>query len=417
MAKRLRVGVIYGGRSGEHEISLRSAIAVIRALNPARYEVVPIAITKRGRWFTGPQSLERLDRAQRKLKPISAHGNEVAVLPEPSRHGLVQLKASSLRAERLDVVFPVLHGSYGEDGTIQGLLELAGLPYVGAGVLGSAVGMDKDVMKRLLRDAALPIVRFITMRGSRATDALGAVDRVAEAGLGYPCFVKPANLGSSVGISKVSRAEGLPRALREAARYDTKIIIEEAVVGREFEIAVLGNIDAETDPIVSVPGEVIPGREFYDYIDKYVDDRASTFVPAAIPRDCQREMAELAGRAYEVLECDGMARVDFFLRGDGEKILINEINTIPGFTPISLFPRMWEASGIPFPGVVDRLIALALDRHARRAKLATSFTPDHGSTGHGASAAGAPSQSRGLRRRARGAGNAGRRRRGKARQG
>jgi D-alanine-D-alanine ligase len=376
MAKRLRVGVIYGGRSGEHEISLRSAIAVIRALNSTRYEVIPIAVTKRGRWFTGPHSLDRLDRAQKKLKAISAHGNEVAILPEPTRHGFVEMETGSLRAHRLDVVFPVLHGSYGEDGTIQGLLELAGIPYVGAGVLGSAVGMDKDVMKRLLRDAAVPIVRFVTLRGSQATDALRAVDRVAEAGLGYPCFVKPANLGSSVGVSMVSRAEGLPRALREATRYDTKIIIEEAVVGREFEVAVLGNIDSTDEVIVSVPGEVIPGRVFYDYIDKYVDDRARTIVPAPLPRDCQRDMGALARRAYEVLECDGMARVDFFLCGDGEKIIVNEINTIPGFTPISLFPRMWEASGVVFPKVVDRLIALALDRHARRAKLATSFTPD-----------------------------------------
>jgi D-alanine-D-alanine ligase len=409
MAKRLRVGVIYGGRSGEHEISLRSAIAVIRALHSDRYEVVPIAVTKRGRWFAGPHSLERLDRAQRKLKSISAHGNEVVVLPEPSRHGLVHLEAGSLRAQRLDVVFPVLHGSYGEDGTIQGLLELAGLPYVGAGVLGSAVGMDKDVMKRLLRDAGLPIVRFITLRGPLVTDALNAVDRVAETGLGYPCFVKPANLGSSVGVSKVSRAEGLPRALRDAARYDTKIVIEEAVVGREFEIAVLGNIDSSTGTIVSVPGEVIPGRAFYDYIDKYVGDRASTMVPAAIPRDCQREMAALAQRTYEVLECDGMARVDFFLDRNGEKILVNEINTIPGFTPISLFPRMWEASGMPFPKVVDRLITLALDRHARRAKLTTSFTPDGGAPAQGTPAA-AHSRPRG---RTGGAGSASRRRSGK----
>jgi len=400
MTKRLRVGVIYGGRSGEHEISLRSANAVIRALHPRRYEAVPIAITKRGRWFTGPRSLERLDQAQRQLKTIPAHGNEVTIVPEPVRHGLVHLEAQSLRAERLDVVFPVLHGSYGEDGTIQGLLELAGLPYVGAGVLGSAVGMDKDVMKRLLREAGLPIVRFITLRGPRATDALRTVDCVAEAGFGYPCFVKPANLGSSVGISKVSRAEELPRALQEAARYDTKVIIEEAVIGRELEIAVLGNVDSNTDPIVSVPGEIVPGRAFYDYIDKYVDDRASSIVPATLTHDRQQEMATLARRAYKVLECDGMARVDFFLRREDEKIIVNEINTIPGFTPISLFPRMWEASGIPFPKVVDRLIALAFDRHARRARLATSFTPQGASTGRRASAA-APTPRRGGEQRGR----------------
>jgi D-alanine-D-alanine ligase len=375
MARRLRVGVLFGGRSGEHEISLRSAIAVIRALDRRRYEAVPIAITRRGRWFVGPDLLDRLDRAQRRLKPIPAHGTEVSILAEPTRRGLAHLDGRSLRVQRLDVVFPVLHGTYGEDGTIQGLLELAGIPYVGAGVLGSAVGMDKDVMKRLLRDAGLPVARFLTLRGNEASQPMLAVDRIAALGLGYPCFVKPANLGSSVGITKVDRAEQLPAALREARRYDTKVVIEEEIAGRELEMAVIGNLDADTEPLVSVPGEVIPGRAFYDYVDKYIDNRASTVVPAHISHDQQLELAALARRAYRALECDGFARVDCFLRRDGDTFVINEINTIPGMTPISLFPQMWEASGLSFSHVVDRLIGLARARHASRAKLATAFAP------------------------------------------
>lgn len=373
MARRLRVGILYGGRSGEHEISLRSAINVIRALRPSRYEIVPIAISKRGRWYTGPRAIEVLDRAQRRLAPIPPHGDEVSILPEPTRHGLVRLGRTS-RTERLDVVFPVLHGSYGEDGSIQGLLELAALPYVGAGVLGSAAGMDKDVMKRLLREAGVPVVRSVTFRGAAATDAVTVADRLAEAGIGYPCFVKPANLGSSVGISKVAGAAALPAALRTASRYDTKILIEEGVVGREFEIAVIGNPD-DGEVRASLPGEVIPGREFYDYVDKYVGTSSRTVVPAHLPTDCREEMTALAKRTFEVLECHGMARVDFFLQTRDQKLLVNEINTIPGTTPISLFPQMWEASGVPFADVVDRLIALALERHRRRAKLETSFTP------------------------------------------
>jgi D-alanine-D-alanine ligase len=385
MARRLRVGVLFGGRSGEHEISLRSAIAVLRALDPKRYEAVPIAITRRGQWFTSPDLLDRLDRAQRRFRPIPAHGTEVSILAEPTRRGLVFLDTRSPRSqrarstrgrtERLDVVFPVLHGTYGEDGTIQGLFELAGIPYVGAGVVGSAVGMDKDVMKRLLRDADIPICRFLTLRGAETTQPLRVVDRIAELGLGYPCFVKPANLGSSVGITRVSRAEQLPAALREARRYDTKIIVEEEIVGREFEIGVLGNLDADTEPMVSVPGEVVPGRAFYDYVDKYVGGGASTVVPAHLTQDLQHTMAAVARRAYRALDCDGLARVDFFLRADDEVFVVNEINTMPGMTPISLFPQMWEASGITFPQVVDRLITLARARHAHRAQLSTAFSP------------------------------------------
>lgn len=374
MARRLRVGVLFGGRSGEHEVSLRSAMAVLHALDPKHYEAVPIAITRRGQWFTSPDLLDRLDRAQRRFRPIPAHGTEVSILAEPTRRGLVSVGARSPRPVRLDVVFPVLHGTYGEDGTIQGLFELAGIPYVGAGVVGSAVGMDKDVMKRLLRDADIPVGRFVTLRGADTTQPLRAVDRVAEVGLGYPCFVKPANLGSSVGITKVGRAEQLPAALREARQYDTKVIVEEEIVGREFEIGVLGNLDADAELMVSVPGEVVPGRTFYDYVDKYVGGGASTVVPARLTQDLQQTMAAMARRAYRALDCNGLARVDFFLRKGDEVFVVNEINTMPGMTPISLFPQMWEASGIAFPQVVERLIALARARHAQRAQLSTAFT-------------------------------------------
>jgi D-alanine-D-alanine ligase len=248
--------------------------------------------------------------------------------------------------------------------------------------------MDKDVMKRLLREAGLPVVRFVTLRGAAATDAVAVADRVAEVGIGYPCFVKPANLGSSVGISKVAGAAALPAALRTASRYDTKILVEEGVVGREFEIAVIGSAEDGPEGIrTSVPGEVIPGREFYDYVDKYVGTGSRTIVPAHLPADCGREMAALARRAFEVLECHGMARVDFFLREGDQKLFVNEINTIPGTTPISLFPQMWEASGVLFADVVDRLIALALERHRRRARLETSFTPAASGPARGKTAA------------------------------
>jgi D-alanine-D-alanine ligase len=375
MARRLRVGVVFGGRSGEHEISLRSARAVLAALSPKRYDAVPIAITKQGRWFSGRDSRERLERAQQRLRPITAHGTEVSILPEPMRRGYVSLTVDRLRAQRLDVVFPVLHGTYGEDGTLQGLLELAGLPYVGAGVLASAVAMDKDVSKRLLRDAGLPLTRFVALRGRAVTDAVGLADRLAEEGIGYPCFVKPANLGSSIGITRVEGAAQLAPALRLAARYDTTVLVEAGVVGRELEVGVVGNSDDPSSLRVSVPGEIIPGRTFYDYVDKYVEDGARTVVPAHLRTGLKEELSALALQAYTAVGCDGMARVDFFLRQDDDRLLVNEVNTIPGFTPVSLFPRMWEATGMSFPALVDRLVALALARHARRARLLTSFAP------------------------------------------
>ena len=362
--RRMRVGVIYGGRSGEHEISLRSAASIIAALDPARYEVVPVGITKDGRWLTGRDSLEVLQVAQRDLAPLPDHGSEVTLPADPTRSGLIPLGRG--RAVGLDVVFPVLHGTFGEDGTIQGLLELADVPYVGAGVLASAVGMDKAVMKSVFRDAGLPVCRWLVVRPGERPDAVAA--RVRDE-FDFPCFVKPANLGSSVGITKVKEPGTLAAALAEAAAYDPKVVVEEGVDAREFEVAVLGN-DA---PEASVVGELVPSHEFYDYTDKYVDQGARISIPAPLPTETADEMRAVALRAFQAVDCSGLARVDFFLDRTG-RILVNEINTMPGFTTISMYPKLWEASGLPYPALLDRLIALAIERHAARGKRRFSFT-------------------------------------------
>jgi D-alanine-D-alanine ligase len=368
MTRRLRVGVVYGGRSGEHEVSLRSAATVIGAFDPARYEVVPIAITKDGRWLTGPDSLRLLEEAQRTLAPVTEHGVEVMLPPVPSGGALVPA-AGGVAASSLDVVFPVLHGTYGEDGTMQGLLELAGLPYVGAGVLASAVGMDKAVMKGVFRDAGIPVARWIVVRpGADATDEVRA--RVGDA-FGFPCFVKPCNLGSSVGITKVKRADELGAALAEAAAYDPRVIVEEAIDAREFECGVLGNEHAEA----SVVGELVPSHEFYDYADKYVEDDARIVIPAELDADTADAMRALALRAFHAVDCSGLARVDFFLERGTDRVLVNEINTMPGFTRASQYPRLWEASGVPLSALVERLVALALERHAARSQRCLSFQP------------------------------------------
>ena len=322
---KTRVAVIYGGRTGEHEVSVRSAKSILDGLDPDRYEKTEYFIGKDGRWSPRP------------------------ILPEPGAH------------PEIDVIFPVLHGTFGEDGTVQGLLELAGLPYVGAGVMASAISMDKDMMKRVCKERLLPIVDYVVLpRGSA---------NVAEAcaGLPFPLFVKPANLGSSVGISKVHDAAGLESAFRLAEQYDHKVIVERGIAGRELECSVLGN----DEPIASLPCEILPSREFYDYEDKYLLDTAKTEVPADLPAEATAEVRRLAVECYQAVECEGMARVDFFLERKSGRLYINEINTIPGFTSISMYPRMWEHSGIPFADLLDRLIALALERHAR--KTATRF--------------------------------------------
>jgi D-alanine-D-alanine ligase len=368
MTRRLRVGVVYGGRSGEHEISLRSAATVIGALDPRRHEVVPIAITKDGRWLTGPESLHLLDESQRALAPVAEHGDEVMLPPVPDRGALVPI-AGGPAAAALDVVFPVLHGTYGEDGTIQGLLDMAGVPYVGAGVLASSVGMDKAVMKAVFRDAGLPGCRWLVVRP--ALEASEAMLKRVEAELGFPCFVKPCNLGSSVGVAKVKAPRDLEEALVEAASYDPKVIVEEAIDARELECGVLGNEQAEA----SVVGELVPSHEYYDYADKYVDGQPRWVIPAELPGDVADSVRALALRAFHAIDCSGLARVDFFLERGTGRLLLNEINTMPGFTSASMYPLLWQASGVPLPALVERLLALALERHAARASRRLSFSP------------------------------------------
>jgi D-alanine-D-alanine ligase len=317
---KTKVAVVYGGRTGEHEISLRSAKSVMEAMDPEKYEVLPYVISKEGKWSPQP------------------------ILPEPGGNPGV------------DVVFPVLHGTFGEDGTVQGLLELAGLPYVGAGVMASSISMDKEMMKRVARERGLPVVDYYVVSG----------DGEAACGdLGFPVFVKPANLGSSVGISKVRNCQELKAAIQTAQAYDRKVIVERGITGRELECAVLGN----ENPIASTPCEILPSREFYDYDDKYLLDKAETVIPADLSPVLTREMQRLAVECYRAVECEGMARVDFLLETATGKLFINEINTIPGFTSISMYPKMWEYSGLPMPKLIDRLIELALDRHASKQRL------------------------------------------------
>src|SRR5437867_7386704 len=350
--KKIRVGVIFGGRSGEHEVSLRSAESILKSIDRSKYDVVPIGITHEGRWLASKNAIALLPAKDAIQKTLSS-GDSIVLPAEPATAGVV------------DVIFPVLHGTYGEDGTIQGLFELANVPYVGAGVLGSAVGMDKDVMKRLLRDAGLPIVDYWTVRQSE-------IDSFAEtrfSGLPYPVFVKPANLGSSVGITKVHGPDELRAALKTAAEYDQKIVVERGVDAREIEVSVLGN----DDPIASVPGEIIPSREFYDYDAKYVDDNSRLLVPAPLSDAAVQEAQQLAVAAFKALECSGMARVDLFLERPNGKFYVNEINTLPGFTSISMYPKLWDASGIPYPQLIDRLITLAIERHSEKSKLRTRY--------------------------------------------
>jgi D-alanine-D-alanine ligase len=348
--KKTRVGVIFGGRSGEHEVSLRSAESVIRSLDPSKYEVVPIAITHEGRWLGTRDAMKLLSPGEA-IQAALKTGEPMAVVPEPQRNGAV------------DVFFPIVHGTYGEDGTIQGLLELAGVPYVGAGVLGSAVGMDKDVMKRLLREAGLPVGDFWV---TRAKDMDAFIREFGEE-LPYPVFVKPANLGSSVGITKAHNAGELPAAIAFAAEFDRKIIIEKGIDAREIEISVLGNDELKA----SIPGEIIPSREFYDYQAKYVDDDSRLIIPAPLSEQQVRQAQDLAIRSFQALDCSGMARVDLFLEKPTGKFLVNEINTLPGFTSISMYPKLWEATGLAYPDLVDRLITLAVERHAEKKKLRT----------------------------------------------
>ncbi len=368
--KRLRVGVLFGGRSGEHEVSLSSAASVIRGLDPEKYEAVPIGITKDGRWLIGAG-------AQKMLPEVLKSGERVLLSADPSLAALVPLDESRGGAQRVDVVFPVLHGTYGEDGTVQGLLDLAGLPYVGAGVLGSAVGMDKDIQKRLLLQAGLPVGDFLAVQRSEWEKSRDAVLKSITKRFRFPVFVKPATLGSSVGMTKVHNREELAPALDSAAEFALKIVVERAIAGREIEVSVLGN----DDPKASVPGEILPHREFYDYAAKYLEDGTKLVIPAKLTRAQVRRFQQFAVRAFRALDCAGMARVDFFLERRTRRILLNEINTIPGFTSISMYPKLWEASGLSFRELVDRLIELALERHREKARTKYSIELPAGSGG------------------------------------
>ncbi len=367
--RKLRVGIIFGGRSAEHEVSLVSAASVIAALDKEKYDIVPIGITPEGRWLSSADAVRLL----KEKTPID-HLPEHVLLPDPRRQGLTPINHSSPEpaTKTVDVVFPVLHGTYGEDGAIQGLFELADVPYVGAGVLGSAIGMDKVVQKQLLHHAKIPVAPDLWFFSSDyETHEKRWITRI-ERKLGYPSFVKPANLGSSVGITKAHNRRELQEAIRIAAEYDRKILVEKGIRNaREIECSVLGN----DQPVASRPGEVVPSNEFYDYDAKYVDGKSQILVPARLPAAVVKKVQRYSTEAFRVLHCEGMARVDFLVAGGGRRIYLSEINTIPGFTSISMYPKLWEASGLSYPALLDRLIALALERHAAKRKLKTTYLP------------------------------------------
>jgi D-alanine-D-alanine ligase len=370
MTKRLRVGVIFGGKSAEHEVSLNSAQNVMRALDKSKYDVVPIGISKEGQWLLQGDPLQVLTGGQTSLHQLLESGYQIVDDLSTGREVIPGSHAASL--PDVDVIFPVLHGPFGEDGTVQGLLELADIPYVGAGVLASAAGMDKAAMKDLFRSHALPTPRYLVIKRREWEHT---PDRVAEAvarEIGYPCFVKPANMGSSVGVNKAHHTAELSRAMSTAALYDRKILVEAAVPdAREIECGVLGN----DEPIASLPGEIVPGHEFYDYEAKYLDDSSQLLIPAPIDPALTQRVRELSVKAFVALDCAGMARVDFLLaRGTGE-LYVSEVNTIPGFTRISMYPKLWEASGISYRELIDRLIQLALERHADKRRVQADW--DH----------------------------------------
>ncbi|MGA2634456.1 MAG: D-alanine--D-alanine ligase family protein [Terracidiphilus sp.] len=398
MTKKIRMGIIFGGRSGEHEVSLLSAASILEAIDRGKFDVVPIGINKSGHWLVSaaahgllegaapgeaPKELRAGDPASTPGAQVLAGGTPALLAPEPAGQVAAQSAIDShaaLSGQSLDVVFPVLHGTFGEDGTIQGLFELAGIAYVGSGVLGSAAGMDKDVMKRLFANAKLPIVRHVTLlRADWEKSPRKAIAQV-EAALKYPVFVKPANLGSSVGISKVHDRKELGPALTLAARYDRKLVVEQGVGGkthrggrqakaREFEVAVLGN----DDPQASVVGEIIPGKEFYDYEAKYLSEGSVPMIPAKLTKSQAKQIREMAVAAFRACDLSGLARVDFLMEPDGKhRIFLNEVNTMPGFTRISMYPKLWEATGVKYTDLITKLIELALERQAEKSRTVYS---------------------------------------------
>lgn len=376
MTSKIRVGLIYGGKSGEHEVSLQTAKAVIQAMDLSRYEVTPIYITKTGEWRKGSKLLAPPSDVAALALPAS-DGNQSSSALSPI---FQSLQADGMNSsielhqdaddDRLDVIFPLLHGTFGEDGTIQGLLEMANIPYVGAGVLASSVGMDKAMMKKIFAQAELPqcIYRYFTRADWQRDQSTHLLE--IEVAIGYPCFVKPANLGSSVGISKARNREELIEAVTLALRYDRKVIVEEFIQAREIEVAVLGN----DNPQASVPGEIVSSNEFYDYKAKYIDGKSQMVIPAEIPDEVAERIRELAIQAFQAIDATGLSRVDFFLRKEDDAILLNEINTMPGFTPFSMYPLLWRESGKSYRELLDDLIRLALERHEDKQQI--QYTTD-----------------------------------------
>lgn len=366
--RKLRVGVLFGGRSAEHEVSLVSANSIMRALDRSKYEVVPIGVTPEGKWISSSSALTLL----RDFKPTDKLVQNI-LLPDPRTRGLFSCERGGGKPSgQLDVIFPVLHGTFGEDGTMQGLFELADLPYVGAGVLGSAAGMDKIISKQLFRQEGLPVAPYVWFDAQEFPLRRTRIITEIEKRLGYPCFVKPANMGSSVGISKVRTRKELLSAIELAVGYDLRVLVEKSIErAREVEIGVLGNARPES----SIPGEIIPSNEFYDYDAKYVDGKSRAVIPARLPATLMKTLRDYAVRSFTAIDCQGMARVDFLISPSLRTVVVNEINTIPGFTSISMFPKLWEASGLPYGKLLDRLIQLAIERHELRKRLKTTFTP------------------------------------------
>jgi len=365
LKEKIRVAIIFGGKSAEHEISIISAKNVIDAIDKEKYEPIPIGIDKDGSWYLNEKSKFILESSNPKLAKINKANEKVALVPTNNSNKLMSITSNENKG-KIDVAFPILHGTYGEDGSIQGLLRMANVPYVGADVLGSAVGMDKDVLKRLLRDANIPTPKFEVF--DKITIKNTSFEELNQK-IGAPMFIKPANMGSSVGISKVSTEEEFKKAIDLAFEYDKKIICEESITGREIECSVLGN----EEPIASLPGEIVVNSEFYSYETKYLDeDSASLEIPAKLPEETIKKIQEYAVKTFKVLCCQGMARVDFFLRNNTE-ILVNEINTIPGFTKISMYPKLMQASGISYTELIDKLIQLAIERFDKEKELKTSM--------------------------------------------
>jgi len=363
----MNVGVLLGGRSGEHDISLLSAASVIKAMDTAKYNVIPIGITREGRWLAGGDPLKALQS-----RDIPGDCSPAAIIADPASPGILLLDSGEQNRGNtflpLDLIFPLLHGPFGEDGTVQGLFELAGLPYVGAGVLASAAGMDKEFMKILFRHRGLTIGDYLAFQVWQWEKEEEALIAEIEGKLGYPCFIKPANMGSSVGISKAFDRAMLKEGILEALRYDLKIVVEAFIQAREIECSVLGG----EDPVASIPGEVIPCNEFYDYNAKYLDDRSRLLIPAPLGEEAVKDIRSAAVEAFLAIGCSGLARVDFFYQEEKKQLIINEINTMPGFTSISLYPKLWEATGIQYSDLIDKLIEIAVERFRRRVNLSVS---------------------------------------------